>query len=84
MPSCGAWIEGIGGGTRAGIQTHHGLAYADYLQPKYCVRGSAAYGGLDYQQTRQIAFDSFSDTAFSTHKGNIFTARAEGGTQPEA
>ena len=66
-------------GTRAGIQTYQGLAYAEYLAPGYYVRGSAGYGGLDYQQTRQIAFAGFSDTAFGSHKGGIFTARAEGG-----
>ena len=70
-------------GTRAGIQTYQGLAYAEYLAPGYYVRGSAGYGGLDYQQTRQIGFDGFSDTAFGSHKGGIFTARAEGGAPIE-
>jgi hypothetical protein len=67
-------------GTRASIQTYQGLAYAEYLAPGYYVRGSARYGGLDYQQTRQIDFDGF---RFGSLKSGIFTVRAESGVPLE-
>ena len=66
-------------GNRETIQTYQGLVYGTIEQPNYYLRGSVGYGGVNFQDVRQISFANFTDTAYGSHSGNIFTARGEGG-----
>lgn len=61
------------------IQTYQGLAYVEWSQPNYYLRGSAGYGVVDYEHTRRVAFTGFTDTAYGSHTGDIFTVRGEAG-----
>lgn len=74
----GASVNG-NGGRRENIQTYQGLVYGELAQPNYYLRGSVGYGGVDFQNSRQIAFPGYNDIAFGKHSGDIFTARGEGG-----
>ena len=70
-------------GTRENIQTYQGLVYAAYEGPRTYLRGSFGYGGVDFQNQRNVSFANFNDSAFSRHTGDILTARGEGGVPIE-
>ena len=62
-----------------GLQTYEGLIYGSWVQPSWYANASLGYALEDYTTNRSINFPGFTDSAYGTHAGNLFTARIDGG-----